>query len=80
MSSHIDKDDIKRWFYAQDSNSGEVSLIIFGYGGEFLVSEVISGQTTLISFLTEEELGMYLRLIFYAWTHNAELPKNKDIL
>tara|TARA_R110002020_G_scaffold380046_1_gene591253 strand:+ start:1023 stop:1823 length:801 start_codon:yes stop_codon:yes gene_type:complete len=32
------------------------------------------------SFLTEEELGMYLRLIFYAWTHNAELPKNKDIL
>tara|TARA_R110002153_G_C13264069_1_gene492676 strand:+ start:14 stop:181 length:168 start_codon:yes stop_codon:yes gene_type:complete len=34
MSSHIDKDDIKRWFYTQDSNSGEVSLIVFGYGGD----------------------------------------------
>lgn len=32
------------------------------------------------SYLTEEELGMYLRLIFYAWTHEATLPKDKDIL
>ncbi len=32
------------------------------------------------SYLTEEELGMYFRLIMYAWTHEATLPKDKDIL
>ena len=31
-------------------------------------------------FLTEEELGLYMRMIFYAWTHDAYLPKDKEII
>tara|TARA_R100000773_G_C4207048_1_gene107640 strand:+ start:409 stop:1158 length:750 start_codon:yes stop_codon:yes gene_type:complete len=31
-------------------------------------------------YLSEEELGLYMRMIFYAWTHNAYLPKDKEII
>ena len=31
-------------------------------------------------YLTEEELGLYMRMIFYAWTHDAYLPKDKEII
>jgi uncharacterized protein YdaU (DUF1376 family) len=31
-------------------------------------------------YLSEEELGLYMRMIFYAWTHDAYLPKDKDII
>ena len=31
-------------------------------------------------FLSEEELGLYMRMIFYAWTHDAYLPKDKEII
>ena len=31
-------------------------------------------------YLTEEEIGLYMRMIFYAWTHDAYLPKDKEII
>ena len=31
-------------------------------------------------YQTEEELGLYMRMIFYAWTHDAYLPKDKEII
>ena len=31
-------------------------------------------------YLTDEELGLYMRMIFYAWTHDAYLPKDKEII
>ena len=31
-------------------------------------------------YLSEEELGLYMRMIFYAWTHDAYLPKDKEII
>ena len=31
-------------------------------------------------FLTNEELGVYFRLIFYAWSKEGYLPNNKDFI
>jgi len=31
-------------------------------------------------YFSEEELGLYMRMIFYAWTHDAYLPKDKEII
>jgi len=31
-------------------------------------------------YLSEEELGLYMRMIFYAWTHDGYLPKDKEII
>tara|TARA_A100001201_G_C4062319_1_gene193073 strand:- start:176 stop:943 length:768 start_codon:yes stop_codon:yes gene_type:complete len=31
-------------------------------------------------YLTEEELGLYMRMIFYAWTHDGYLPDDKEII
>lgn len=56
MSNHIDKDDIKRWFYVQDNGTGEESLILFGNLGEVGESELESGQPIVMNYLTEEEL------------------------
>ena len=56
MSSHIDKDDPKRWFYVQNDGTGETSLIVFGNLGEVNTSELISGQSNVVNYLTEQEL------------------------
>ncbi len=56
MSNHINKDDPKRWFYVQDSETGEASLILFGNLGEINHAELQSGQSTISNYLTEEEL------------------------
>lgn len=32
------------------------------------------------SFLTEEELGVYMRMIFYAWSREAYLPNDLDFI
>ena len=31
-------------------------------------------------YLSEEELGLYMRMILYAWTHDAYLQKYKEII
>ena len=56
MSNHINKDDPKRWFYIQNNESGESSLILFGNLGEVNQSMLETGQPILINYLTEDEL------------------------
>ena len=56
MSSHIDNNDPKRWFYVQNNGTGENSLILFGNLGEVGVAELESGQPIVVNYLTEQEL------------------------
>ena len=56
MSSHIEKNDPKRWFYVQNNGTGENSLICFGNLGEVGGNELETGQSIITNFLTEEEL------------------------
>ena len=56
----ITKTDPKRWFVVYDNNSGELSLIWFGYVGAINKFELATGQPNILSFLTENELEVYL--------------------
>lgn len=63
MSNHIDKDNPNRWFYVQNNGTGETSLIIFGNLGAIDLSELISGQPIVVSYLTEQELEIQINTI-----------------
>ena len=60
MAHGIHKDDINRWFLVYDNDSGEESFILFGYVGPINVNELSTGQPNILSFLTEDELEIYL--------------------
>ena len=60
MSHAIHKDDIKRWFLVYDNDTGEESFILFGYVGPININELSTGQPNILSFLTEDELEIYL--------------------
>ena len=63
MSNHIDKDDEKRWFYVQNNGSGEQSVIVFGNSGERYVTELLTGEPILQTYLTEQELELAVNTI-----------------
>jgi len=60
MSHAIHKDDINRWFLVYDNDTGEESFILFGYVGPININELSTGQPNILSFLTEDELEIYL--------------------
>ena len=61
MSHTINKDNPKRWFLVYKSFvSGADSFVLFGYVGPINVNQMASGQPHVSSFLTEDELEIYL--------------------
>ena len=60
MAHGIHKDDINRWFLVYDNDTGEESFILFGYVGPININELSTGQPNILSFLTEDELEIYL--------------------
>ena len=60
MSHAIHKDDINRWFLVYDNDPGEESFILFGYVGLININQLETGQPNILSFLTEDELEIYL--------------------
>jgi len=72
MSNHIDKDNPNRWFYVQTNGTGETSLVIYGNLGEINLSELVSGQPIVVSYLTEEELETQINTI----ANDSEYYKN----
>jgi hypothetical protein len=60
MSHSISKNNPNRWFLVQDSGTGESSIIVFGNAGEQGVSQLVTGQPNLITYLTEDELEIYV--------------------
>ena len=57
--SEITKASPNRWF-AIMSATEEAGLILFGYAGEQNVSELLTGEPTLNSFLTEDALEIFI--------------------
>ena len=60
MSHAIHKDDINRWFLVYDNDPGELGFVLFGYVGPIDVNELETGQPNILSYLTEDELEIYL--------------------
>lgn len=60
MSHGIYKDDVNRWFLVYDNDEGERGFILFGYVGPIEVNELETGQPNILSYLTEDELEIYL--------------------
>jgi hypothetical protein len=60
MSHGIYKDDINRWFLVYNNGAGESAFILFGCVGVINVNQLETGQPNLLSFLTEDELEIYL--------------------
>tara|TARA_R110000803_G_scaffold198198_1_gene261898 strand:- start:22 stop:303 length:282 start_codon:yes stop_codon:yes gene_type:complete len=60
MAHGIHKDDINRWFLVYDNDPGEESFILFGYVGLININQLETGQPNILSFLTEDELEIYL--------------------
>jgi len=79
MSHGIHKDDINRWFLVYDNEVGESAFIIFGWVGVINVNQLETGQPNLLSFLTEDELEIYLNNIagidYYKDSVENESPK-----
>tara|TARA_R110000803_G_scaffold167961_1_gene231196 strand:- start:339 stop:602 length:264 start_codon:yes stop_codon:yes gene_type:complete len=60
MSHAIHKDDVNRWFLVYDNDEGELGFVLFGYVGAIDVNELETGQPNILSYLTEDELEIYL--------------------
>ena len=60
MSHGIHKDDVNRWFLVYDNDQGELGFVLFGYVGAIDVNELETGQPNILSYLTEDELEIYL--------------------
>ena len=60
MSHGIHKDDVNRWFLVYDNDEGERGFVLFGYVGAIDVNELETGQPNILSYLTEDELEIYL--------------------
>lgn len=61
MSHHtIHTNDINRWFLVYDNETGASGFILFGYVGPININELSSGQPNIVSFLTEDELEIYI--------------------
>lgn len=60
MSHGIHKDDVNRWFLVSNTTPGEPGFVLFGYAGDFNVTEVETGQANLVTFLTEDELEAHI--------------------
>ena len=60
MSHAIHKDDINRWFLVYDTDEGELGFVLFGYVGDIDIYQLETGQPNILSYLTEDELEIYL--------------------
>jgi len=60
MSHGIHKDDVNRWFLVYNNDEGELGFVLFGYVGPIDVNELETGQPNILSYLTEDELEIYL--------------------
>ena len=60
MSHGIHKDDVNRWFLVSNDTPGEPGFVLFGYAGDFNVTELETGQTNLVTFFNEDELEAHI--------------------
>lgn len=56
----ITKTNPNRWFLVYDGDLGELGFVVFGYVGLINEFELVTGQPNILSFLTEDELELYL--------------------
>lgn len=56
----ITKTNPNRWFLVYDGDSGELGFVVFGYVGLINEFELVTGQPNILSFLTEDDLELYL--------------------
>ena len=78
MSHAIHKDDINRWFLVYDNDPGELGFVLFGYVGPIDVNELETGQPNILSYLTEDELEIYLDSVAGADYYKNAVESNSE--
>tara|TARA_R110000751_G_scaffold46274_1_gene104281 strand:+ start:127 stop:390 length:264 start_codon:yes stop_codon:yes gene_type:complete len=78
MSHAIHKDDINRWFLVYDNDPGELGFVLFGYVGAIDVNELETGQPNILSYLTEDELEIYLDSVAGADYYKNAVESNSE--
>jgi hypothetical protein len=78
MAHGIHKDDINRWFLVYDSDPNEEGFVLFGYVGPIDINELSTGQPNILSFLTEDDLEIYLDNIAGAGYYKEAVETESD--
>ena len=78
MSHGIHKDDVNRWFLVYDNDPGELGFVLFGYVGAIDVNELVTGQPNILSYLTEDELEIYLDSVAGADYYKNAVESNSE--
>jgi hypothetical protein len=78
MAHGIHTDDINRWFLVYDSDPNEEGFVLFGYVGPIDINELSTGQPNILSFLTEDDLEIYLDNIAGAGYYKEAVETESD--
>ena len=78
MSHAIHKDDVNRWFLVYDNDPGELGFVLFGYVGEIDINQLETGQPNILSYLTEDELEIYLDSVAGADYYKDAVESNSE--
>lgn len=78
MSHGIHKDDVNRWFLVYDNNPGELGFVLFGYVGPIDINQLETGQSNILSYLTEDELEIYLDSVAGADYYKNAVESNSE--
>ncbi len=78
MSHAIHKDDVNRWFLVYDSDPGELGFVLFGYVGPIDINQLETGQSNILSYLTEDELEIYLDSVAGADYYKNAVESNSE--
>ena len=78
MGHAIHKDDINRWFLIYDNDAGQEGFVLFGYVGPIDINELSTGQPNILSFLTEDDLEIYLDNIAGAGYYKEAVETESD--
>ena len=78
MSHGIHKDDINRWFLVYDNDPGELGFVLFGYVGAIDINQLETGQPNILSYLTEDELEIYLDSVAGADYYKNAVESNSE--
>ena len=78
MSHAIHKDDVNRWFLVYDNDPGELGFVLFGYVGEIDINQLETGQPNILSYLTEDELEIYLDSVAGANYYKDAVESNSE--
>ena len=78
MSHGIHKDDVNRWFLVYDNDPGELGFVLFGYVGAIDINQLETGQSNILSYLTEDELEIYLDSVAGADYYKNAVESNSE--